>query len=380
MADIRRLQSEQEWKEAIALSDATFRDHEHRSMGEAYPYVFSSSLGQSYGAFVDGRLVSFMGLVPAVIRIGPAALNVYSLGSVCTHPDYRGQGIAGDILSEIFSHIDDADGTMLFVSGSRSLYSRAGCYPFGRVYGCRYDSSHLSSQELREAIDHFVIREIQSTDWFQLHHLTQGESVRYEQSLWDLAQLIEAGAVASNRKHTMHSLVAEREGKVQAFIVYSIPTAASTEVSPEVYHYAGDRATIHMLFERAMATLAAAGLNITVPAHDLEMQEQLKHVHHEERKCGGTLKIIRSERLLEQLRPYLATQSSEVAEQIAVSSLENGHTWITVGDRSVEVTPEELLDVLFGSNEAISMEEELRTLLNHVFPVPLPFNGGLNFV
>jgi len=380
MAVIRRLQSEQEWKEAIALSDATFRDHEHRSMGEAYPYVFSSSLGQSYGAFVDGRLVSFMGLVPAVIRIGPAALNVYSLGSVCTHPDYRGQGIAGDILSEIFSHIDHADGTMLFVSGSRSLYSRAGCYPFGRVYGYRYDSSHLSSQELREATDQFVIREIQSTDWFQLHHLTQGESVRYEQSLWDLAQLIEAGAVASNRKHTMHSLVAEREGKVQAFIVYSIPTAASTEVSTELYHYAGDRDTIRMLFEHAMVTHAAVGLNITVPDHDLEMQEQLKHVPHEERRCGGTLKIIRSERLLEQLRPYLATQSSEVAEQIAVSSLENGLSLITIGARSVEVTPEELLDVLFGSNEAISMEEELRTLLNHVFPVPLPFNGGLNFV
>ncbi|WP_152396813.1 GNAT family N-acetyltransferase [Paenibacillus guangzhouensis] len=380
MVEIRQLESKQEWNEAIALSDATFRDHDHRSMGEAYPFVFSSSLGQSYGAFVDGQLVSFMGLVPAVIRIGPASLQVYSLGSVCTHPDYRGQGIAGDILNEIFTHIDRAEASLLFVSGGRSLYSRAGCYPFGSVVGYRYDASRLVGTECGVLHHQLIVREIQSTDWFQLHHLTQAESIRYEQSVWDLAQLIEAGAVASNMKQTMHSLVAEREGKIHAFIVYSVPSAISQEGGPVVHHYAGDRAMIQLLFEQAIRTHVLSELNITVPAHDHSMQEQLKDVPHEDRKCGGTLKMIRSERLLEQIRPYLVERSQEIAAALTVSSQENGNTLIAIGEQAVEVTPEELMDVLFGSTAAISMEEEVRTLFSNVFPIPLPFNGGLNFI
>jgi len=380
MVDIRQLRSEQEWREAIALSNATFRDHEHRSMGEAYPFVFSSSLGQSYGAFDNGRLVSFMGLVPSVIRIGPAVLQVYSLGSVCTHPDYRGKGIAGDILNEIFTHIDEAGASMLFVSGGRSLYSRVGCYTFGQVYGYQLSPTCLADMDHREDKNGLVIREMRSTDWFELHQLTQRETVRFEQSIWDLAQLLEAGAVASNVKHKLHSLVAEREGHIQAMVIYSVPTASSTEGSPEVCHYAGDRSAVRALFECALSAHALDEMYITVPAHDIAMQEQLKDVPREDRKCGGTLKIIRPERLLEQIRPYLAERSQETAAALTVSSEENGNTLITIGEQAVEVTPEELMDVLFGSTAAISMKEELRILLSRVFPIPLPFNGGLNFV
>ncbi|GFZ78819.1 hypothetical protein GCM10008018_25450 [Paenibacillus marchantiophytorum] len=62
MKEIRLLQGN-EWEKAIRLSDMTFREIEQGSMGSAFPQVFSPSLHQSYGMFVEKELVAFMGLV-----------------------------------------------------------------------------------------------------------------------------------------------------------------------------------------------------------------------------------------------------------------------------------------------------------------------------
>ncbi|MDF2719466.1 MAG: acetyltransferase, family, partial [Paenibacillus sp.] len=60
MEEIRLLRPD-EFRAAAALADLVFRDADHKSMGDAYPNAFSPSLLQSYGAFVDGSIVSFVG-------------------------------------------------------------------------------------------------------------------------------------------------------------------------------------------------------------------------------------------------------------------------------------------------------------------------------
>src|ERR1700724_1990061 len=100
MAEIHQVQGH-EMNEAIQLADAVFRDAEQVSMAEAFPLVFSQSLGQSLGAFEQGKLVAFIGIVPAFIKVWLSRLPIYSLGAVCTHPDYRGRGYAGDLLNAI---------------------------------------------------------------------------------------------------------------------------------------------------------------------------------------------------------------------------------------------------------------------------------------
>ncbi|WP_187274462.1 GNAT family N-acetyltransferase [Paenibacillus sp. N3.4] len=83
MTEIRLLQPG-EWQAAIQLADKTFRNVGEDSMGIAFTHVFSPSLHQSYGLFIEGEIVSFIGLVPEIMRIGAAKLNVYAIGAVCT--------------------------------------------------------------------------------------------------------------------------------------------------------------------------------------------------------------------------------------------------------------------------------------------------------
>src|SRR5690606_27603145 len=116
---------------AVRLADHVFRDSEQTSMITAFPYSFSTALSQSFGAFVDGVLVSMMGLVPAVIRMGPATVNTFLLGQVCTHETARGKGFASSVMQAVLSHIDQSNASIMLVSGSRSMYERANCLRYG---------------------------------------------------------------------------------------------------------------------------------------------------------------------------------------------------------------------------------------------------------
>ena len=104
MVEIRRLRPD-EWGQAAELTNRIFRDEEHTPMETAFRRSYSSSLSQSFGAFEDGKLVSFMGLVPAVIEVGPAKLNTYLLGQVCTDESARGKGYASRVMDAVLQHI-----------------------------------------------------------------------------------------------------------------------------------------------------------------------------------------------------------------------------------------------------------------------------------
>ncbi|WP_158560963.1 GNAT family N-acetyltransferase [Paenibacillus contaminans] len=132
--EIRHIRPE-EVEQAVKLTDLVFRsrDPDKKSYAESHPLVFAPGLGQSFGVYEGGRLVSFIGLVPSIVKIGPAAVACYSIGGVCTHPDYRGKGYAEHALRAVTEHVEQAGASLLLVSGERGLYSRAHCYPFGSV-------------------------------------------------------------------------------------------------------------------------------------------------------------------------------------------------------------------------------------------------------
>ena len=118
MVEIRIIHND-ELTEAAALSDAVFRDAEQTSMAIAFPHIFSAGLNQSFAAFEAGKLVAFMGLVPKILNIGPAKLQIHCLGSVCTAPEARGKGYASLMLEQVYRLLEQSGTSLLLVSGDR---------------------------------------------------------------------------------------------------------------------------------------------------------------------------------------------------------------------------------------------------------------------
>ncbi|WP_158302150.1 GNAT family N-acetyltransferase [Paenibacillus mesophilus] len=383
MEEIRLLRPD-EFRAAAALADLVFRDADHKSMGDAYPNAFSPSLLQSYGAFVDGAIVSFVGFVPSVIWIGDAHLNVYSIGAVCTHPDHRGKGYAGAILELIREHSRQAGVPIILVSGNRGMYERFGCRTFGNTASYLLDGEAMAKLANAPAAREAVLRPFAPTDWFAVRRLAGQRAVRFEQSLWDLASMIRAEPTASNSKLIHRVWVAERGGEAAAFAVIAVPNGRiAPRGNPMLIEWAGDPVLAAALAARGAGEARAEKLRAVVPRHESEFAGVLEQAGcaGAPGKQSGTIAVVDPEALLVQLAPWLEAKNAGAFSGLRFRLSENGGYVVEREGRSWELTPEAFISLVFDRNgaESISSGGEISPTAD-LFPIPFPYPAGLNFV
>ncbi|WP_442601763.1 GNAT family N-acetyltransferase [Paenibacillus sp. KN14-4R] len=377
MTEIRPLH-DYEMQDAVALANAIFRDAEQSSMAAAFPLVFSESLGQSFGAFEDGKLVAFMGLVPAHIRIGETQLTVYSLGAVCTHPDYRGKGYAGQILDEIKEHVARAGASLLLVSGDRPLYIRAHCYQYGSVK--RYLLDPQNTLTIPPLSDDVTIRELGVTDWFQLHQVASARFSRYEQSLSELASMIRSQAYASCVKMTHRTLVAEQNGQIIAYAVVCVPTQYKNSRPPFAVEHGGDPRAVAALLAHTVAAYKLNRMDAAIIWHNDGLHEALQSIPFEAESNYGTVHVANPELLMSQLQPYMQQKNAEIAASLQLSNLGDGKCKLTFGEQSYEMDAQELVSLLFDTEPHTKLPADVKQSLTAIFPLPFPLVSGLNYV
>lgn len=364
-----RLLEPGEYIDAIALSDQTFRDQDHISMGYAFPQVFSSALKQAYGAFDGDRLVSFMGLVPASIRVGYVKLNVFSIGSVCTHPHYRKQGISSKILERVIKHIDKAGASLLFVSGDRNLYRRANCFRFGLNHQYQIDTS----TEMITSFDGFV-RDSLPTDIFQIEELAHLKTIRYDSNIWEMYQLFQSGGYASIFKMEQRLLVAEQNGRIKAFAIVGIPNKKSKETKSILIDWAGDSVAAVAIFKELVRMGTSQKIEITIPWHD-PLVHALHNHSNKQMKSSGTIHIVKPERLIQQIYPYLLEKNQLLAEKLKVETDENRNVQICLDEHTCSFDSEKLVELLFSPQT-----DSKYSAFSTIFPIPLPHTDGIHYV
>ncbi|MGE6229717.1 GNAT family N-acetyltransferase [Paenibacillus chitinolyticus] len=377
-----RLVNQEEMREAAALADSIFRDSEQISMAEGFPFLFSALHSQSVGAFENGRLVAFMGLLPSVIRIGPARLTVFSLGSVCTHPESRGKGIAGELFAAVRGQVARSGGSLLLVSGGRSLYTRAGCRPFGSLR--RYALGGAAALQTDESAGGYRLRPYERGDLPAMSRLAAARRSAFEQSPWDLGTLIDASAYAACLKLRHETWIAEKDGEPAAFIVAAVPdpAVASTRF-PRLIEWAGAPEAAARLLTGLTAKLELAEFQAAVPFYETGLHEALRSFPSEESRNEGTLLVTDAPLLLRQLRPYLDEQSrSRLGERLGVRETGEGGVRLTLpGLPDLLLSVDDWMALLFNPDAAVRIvparwQEELKS----VFPLPFPYTAGLNYI
>ncbi len=343
---------------AIRLADQTFRGEGHTSMGLAFPYLFAPGIGHTYGLFEDDQLVSLMGFVPAVVRVGEARLHIYAIGAVCTHPDARGRGYASQLMSTLLAHADAAGASLIVISGDRTLYTRRACYPFGSMRRYKLDDQNTSAIRTSAEASGVSVRGWQPTDIFRLTELARGRSCGYEQSLIDLSTLIKSAAYASNVKLRHQVLVAERNGEAAAFAVLAMSDDPAITRTPFAVEWAGDAGAVSAIFAYAIARYKLDQLQVQVNWHESELLAALGDKPYEDTRNSGLIHLVNSAHLCAQLEPYLQARG-ESGNQLAA--------------RLESLTEEERIALLFDPPH--SRIGESATL-----PVPFPYTVGLNYV
>ncbi|WP_449540361.1 GNAT family N-acetyltransferase [Ferdinandcohnia sp. Marseille-Q9671] len=356
-----RLLEEKDFQQAIDLADKVFRKEGHVSMGIAFPQVFSSAFHQSYGAFMDGKLVSFIGLVPSVLHIEDAEVQAYSIGAVCTDLDYRKRGLANTLLQMIFEHINKSGASVLFVSGDLPLYLKQGCTFYGKM-----NQYTIQQGDLKKGKG-YTVRELQPTDWFHMRRLSHQRPIRYEQSIYEIAQLNEAAGFASISKMKHKVLVAEENSEVKAFLVFGVPYQEQENVNSRIIEWGGDPEAIQDLIAEAF-TSGLHTLLFNLPVYEKDMAQKLDSVlEKKEQPFPGTMKIMNLDLLLQQLAPYFK-------EKLQVSKVDEHTIKLTSKNESVTISQSELEELI------VKGDKTKDSWLDEFFPIPFPFPQGLNYV
>ena len=74
----------------------------------------------------EGRLAAHMALQFRSMRLGGRLVDVACLAEVATHPDHRGQGLAGQLLQEAIGAARRARAAHFLLFGTARLYEAAG--------------------------------------------------------------------------------------------------------------------------------------------------------------------------------------------------------------------------------------------------------------
>jgi len=362
MIEVRLLKSECEYTDAIRLADRVFRDKEHRSMGEAFPQVFSPQLNQSYGVFINNELVSFIGLVPSVIHLGAAEIQAYSIGAVCTHPDHRKKGFASILLEKVFTHVQRASASILFVSGILPMYIKAGCSFYGKLN--KYEISRGDIQ----VTEGCVVRELSPFDWFHLRKLGQSRPVYFEQSINDFSVLNKAAGFASILKMDHKILVAESENELKGFVVFGVTYSSleSGDQPARVIEWGGEPNAIKAILAQAFEN-GINSLKYSIPTYENELNRLLDVIEKTAAPFPGTIKIMNLDLLLKQVEPFLEGKI-EIIEHDTRSKK------VIFKQKSV------ILDNISLEKLILQGDPNLDAYLNDIFPIPLPFPEGLNYV
>lgn len=132
--------TERDWPDALVLAEKVF---------QVGPWLFHSlhqgsgdrRFGDASGAWVDGELVSLVDCFFRQVRMpdGKSA-KMAGIGTVCTHPQFRGQGLSGLLLQRTDQVMkeEEADFSMLF-TGVQGHYARYGWVEVPRFWQERAD-------------------------------------------------------------------------------------------------------------------------------------------------------------------------------------------------------------------------------------------------
>jgi predicted N-acetyltransferase YhbS len=356
--------------ELVELANRIFRGRRPGDMGAEYPLLIcAENCEQLRVARADGRLVAHVGICIRDAVILGAPLRVASIGAVCTDPDYRGRGIASDLMADAAAHSRARGASLMLISGGRGLYHRLGYVTVGR-----FNRYQAPSGDLAAGLELAPLGEDDLDAVIALH---QREPVRFLRPREDWERLLAAGMLMNHRAEL---LLARQEGVPVAYLAVREP--ASSSAAPEVLEFAGSRGASAAVLPAVAARAGADRAHLVALADDREMEIQARARAFTARAepFPGTLGVLDPRRFLDAIRVYLAERLGGDATGLSVE-VEGEQVAFRRGDEAVAFgNMGRFTAFLFGGDteEARAVPQAppgLARLLGRAFPMPLLWYG-----
>ncbi|MCR4425580.1 MAG: GNAT family N-acetyltransferase [Firmicutes bacterium] len=371
-----------------------------RTMGLEFPLLFSQENLRRLRIFSSGgRPVSLAGYVQHDLIVEGHRIPAASLGSVCTLPEYRGQGLAAALVSDILRELSRAGLALLIISGDGELYTRMGASAAGDFVRYELDPAMLPQKADAEAHRTVSVRPFRAGDLEQVHAVYRREPVRFSRTVGEFNALIwqhpgKERLHAQERLSVVSSDTLAGE-EISAYIVTRARRGEDGKFRVHIAEYAGTRSDVICAMGATARELRPSVMTLTVPASDRDSIRALRDAGVSGSRGAlprHTMVIPDVGSLIQALLP-LVHERAGIQPHAASALLGNASE--RAGDarlynprlEGTEVPPENmsfLTRLVFGhltrqETDALARNSELHALAERAFPVPLPV-PGLNYV
>jgi GNAT superfamily N-acetyltransferase len=335
-----------------------------------------------------GKPVSQIGIFHSQVQIGGSRLRVGSIGGVCTHPDFRNLGLAGQVLGHCARQLKEEGARLMLISGGRGLYTRT-----GNVEAMRLNFVGLSANLIHELASwpQVTVRQSREDDRSILAKLYQMEPVSF-------IRLLEEYPDPLNPDWTW---IIELDGTPVAYVL-KLPwdNEPGDFIASE---YAGSRLALAAGLSRMLSDLDGPAkihkITIGIPWQDQDLLQLLVAMGADcshETLYGHTMRLINFPALLGDLEDYIAArlpeslrtglrfeQAGPLLEDPGLPGNSDDRCAIVLNGSRLELSTAQMTRLVMGDwEEATSRDlpcgETLREVVRSLFPLP-SFLPGLNY-
>ncbi len=302
-----RLLRPEELSASNRLSQICFRDIPASDENEPeLPPQYQA--GQTFLIAAGGRPVSQISTFLTPLKIYDGIVRVGSIGGVCTHPDYRGHGLATRLMEHCTRHLVASGAGLMLISGGRGLYTRLGNVPSGK-----YAAFHLKSDAIRRpdaGQPDVRLRPVSAASAAICSRLYHAEPVRFQRNMATFQNFFQP------REPGYHAeeWIVELEGRPAAYLLLNVPWKYFGQPGAgvrSIEEYAGSRVALAEGIAAALNQPGIQEIQAPIPWQDVDLIHLLK-------QYGGrpqwtaledhTMRIIAFPALMAGLRPYLQSR------------------------------------------------------------------------
>ncbi len=374
----------EEFNQVLELVNYVFRQSYNQppNMGEWHSLLFNyDNLDNMRIIVEDNKPVSHIGISKSEITVYGCRTKVGSIGSVCTHPEYRGRGLATKLLEDCIRKLNEDEVDIMLVSGGRGLYKRAGCVEAGRVHNFRISWDDLEKFE-RQDIKVFPYEERDLADVMAIY---QKEPVRFCRPLEDFRKVLGSGAAMDRKAET---LIVRMADNFLGYLVVQTPAEVKEGEKrvANVVEYAGVRTAIAGAISSLFNRYGIQEIGFNIPFHDIEFIYTFKRKELESTmgNIPGTIKIINFPGLMDRFRPYISERLGKKKKDSLTFTREDDRFAVYFGEEQFNTDGKSLVQIVFGTGDGkqekmIPREGEMSKILRDIFPLPFVW-PGLNSV
>lgn len=378
----------EELSQVLELINSVFRTSGGLAptMGEEFPLLLSEKNSPNMRViFEEGRPVSNVNYYPATVSIRGARVRVASVGSVCTHPDYRGKNYASMLLDDVESSMVQEGTEIMLVSGTRNLYLRRNCVRAGGFFECTISSDDTKAWDCADDVE---LLEINEGNIREAANIYTNEPVRFDRTFDEYKGFFK-GAMTPWGRYSYVSYLINIRQRPAAYIFAQLEEGKSTAYIRE---FAGDRSLVLKGLDRLIKRHGLDRIQLVVHKQDvLAALLEALNIELKDRDQQGTVKILNFPSLTNSLKPYMRLYlPDETVDGLRFGTsgskyvFELGNEAVTINGMNV------LCQLLFGEagQEAgleglmaeLDSKPRLKEILGSVFPIPFPWTENMNYI